>query len=108
MSASMPEGQRKQAMESLKSACERFMEIDRAIDQTMNERERKRVEKKRRKARELIVERWERFPECYGDGQSGNVPSAKEILAIIARQEAAIAWAASVSLQVAWDRSLAS
>ncbi len=108
MSGSMTEGQRKQAMESLKAASQRFIDCEAALPSVLNDRERKQVERARRKARDRIVECWERFPECYGDGQAGAIPSAKEILAIIERQEAAIAWAAGVGLQVAWDKSLAS
>lgn len=108
MSGAMSEGKRTQAMEALKLACQRYIAIALAVHQTMNDRERRKVEKARRKARERVIDCWERFPECYGDGQAGNVPDAREILAIIERQEAAIAWAENVGAQVAWDNSIAS
>lgn len=107
MSGSMDEGRRKVAMESLKAACQRYIDCDAAIDVSMNDRERRHCERHRRKARERIIDCWERFPECYGDGHAGAVPDAKEILRIIERQEAAIAWAAGVPSQVAWDATLA-
>lgn len=95
MSGSMSEAARKQAMESLRTAAQRSIDCVTARESVLNENEGKRVDKAIRKARERLVECWKRFPECRGDAQAGKVPPAAEILAIIERQEAAIAFAES-------------
>ena len=88
MGGIMPERKRNSAWDALKTACQRYIEIEESIDISMNEDERAEAENALSNARAKIIDIWDRFPECWGDHPS-TIPPAMAILASIKRQEEA-------------------